>query len=70
MDLQTLLVLLGAVITTTVYISLGCRQIQSSEEEEEEKSVKRQSSNLSPDDRTARSSEILCVAYRRHGKFD
>ena len=33
-------------VTAIVYVSLGCRQIKSSEEEEEEKSVKRQSSNL------------------------
>ena len=60
--------LLGSVITIIVYISLGCRQIQSyEEEEEEEKSVKRQSSNLNPDDRSSKHSEILCVTYRRQG---
>ena len=60
----------GAVITSIVYISLGCRQIQSSEEEEEEKSFRRLSSNLNPDDRTSKHSEIMCVAYRRHGNFN
>ena len=62
--------LLGSVITITVYISLGCRQIKSSEEEEEEKSSEGQSSNLNPDDKTSRPSEIMCVAYRRYGNFD
>ena len=65
----------GSAITFAVYCSLGFKQMESYEEEEEEvedgqKSVKRQTSNLNPDDRRSKKGEIFCVAFRRQGKFD
>ena len=70
MRISSLRVVLGAVIALIVYISLGFKQIKSEEEEEADRSLRRQNSNLHPDDMSSKGSELMCISYRGQRKFE
>ena len=53
-----------------VYASLGFKQIKSEEEEKADKELKRQGSNLHPDDKISRKTEVICVAFTHHNNID
>ena len=57
-------------IALFVYISLGFKHIKSEEEEEEERTLRRQNSNLHPDDMASKTTELMCVAFTRQRKFE
>ena len=59
----------AALITVSVYSSLGFKQIKTEEEEEHEKSFKRQNSNLHPEDIKTKKEEVLCVSFTRIGRI-
>ena len=58
------------IITLFVYASVGFKQIKSEEEEEQAKVLKRQGSNLHPDDKISRKTEIICIAFSQHNNSD
>ena len=66
----TKILLVGSLIALVVYVSLGFKQIKSEEEEEEERSIKRQNSNLHPDDMGSKLNEIMCVAFARQRQYE